>query len=144
VGGFHNVEERVFEMNKLYWVRVREQVQIAQVIVCVQALGELGFLSDKSLELDPAFIAESLVKGVSIDGCIEERDEIREAIEESAKKAVPAPKTSKVVKPAVEEVPVPTCPECGAYLVLRRGKFGEFWGCPNFIDGCRGKATIKA
>lgn len=25
-----------------------------------------------------------------------------------------------------------TCPECGSPLVLRRGKYGEFWGCSNY------------
>jgi len=29
------------------------------------------------------------------------------------------------------------CPECGARLVRRKGKFGEFWGCSLFRDtGC--------
>jgi len=29
------------------------------------------------------------------------------------------------------------CPECGAYLVKRKGKFGEFWACSMFRDtGC--------
>lgn len=130
-------------MNKpAFWIRVREQVQIAQVVVVVQGLGELGFIKDEALELDPAFIAESLVKGVDIDGCISERDEIREVVRASVKKA-PAPKASADVEPVIEEPPAPTCPECGAEMVVRHGKFGEFWGCPNFIDGCRGKASVK-
>ncbi len=29
------------------------------------------------------------------------------------------------------------CPQCGAEMVRRRGKYGEFYGCSNF-PGCRG------
>lgn len=31
----------------------------------------------------------------------------------------------------------PTCPECGGSMQLRRGKYGEFWGCLKYPD-CRG------
>lgn len=24
------------------------------------------------------------------------------------------------------------CPRCGGRLVLRKGKYGEFWGCENY------------
>ena len=38
---------------------------------------------------------------------------------------------------------VPTCPKCGAAMVLRTAKNGpnagnKFWGCSGFKDGCRG------
>ncbi|KDE39839.1 DNA helicase IV [Nitrincola lacisaponensis] len=35
---------------------------------------------------------------------------------------------------------VPICPKCGAELTLRKGKYGEFWGCRNYRqegDACR-------
>lgn len=34
----------------------------------------------------------------------------------------------------------PICPKCGAELVLRKGKYGEFWGCRNYRqedESCR-------
>lgn len=27
---------------------------------------------------------------------------------------------------------IPTCPECGAEMTRRKGKYGEFWGCRNY------------
>jgi len=30
-----------------------------------------------------------------------------------------------------------TCPECGGKLAIRNGKFGEFFGCSNFKNGCK-------
>lgn len=33
----------------------------------------------------------------------------------------------------------PTCPKCGAEMVLREGRFGQFWGCRNYrkeVLGC--------
>jgi predicted RNA-binding Zn-ribbon protein involved in translation (DUF1610 family) len=132
-------------MSKAFWIRVREQVQIAQVVVVVQGLGELGFLRDEALELDPSFVAESLVKGVDIDGCAEdEREDIRQVVQASVKTPTPTVKPKKAVEPVADEPPSPKCPECGETMVVRRGKYGDFYGCPNFIDGCRGKATIKA
>lgn len=42
--------------------------------------------------------------------------------------------------------PVPSCPECGAKMVLRRPRPGEkwdtFWGCNRYPD-CRGKRAIN-
>ncbi len=35
------------------------------------------------------------------------------------------------------------CPECGARMVLRKGKFGKFYGCSRFPE-CRGVCSIKA
>lgn len=35
---------------------------------------------------------------------------------------------------------VPVCPKCGADMVLRHGRYGEFWGCKNYRhegEGCR-------
>lgn len=29
------------------------------------------------------------------------------------------------------------CPECGVRMVPRNGKFGKFWGCPNYPK-CKG------
>lgn len=40
---------------------------------------------------------------------------------------------------ALGKLPVrqtPLCPACGRSLVLRKGKFGTFWGCSGF-PGCR-------
>jgi len=34
---------------------------------------------------------------------------------------------------------VPVCPKCGAEMVQRKGRYGEFWGCKNYRgseDGC--------
>jgi ssDNA-binding Zn-finger/Zn-ribbon topoisomerase 1 len=39
-------------------------------------------------------------------------------------------------------VPKKKCPECGAKLVKRRSKYGEFWGCSKFTE-CRGKESIR-
>jgi DNA helicase-4 len=32
------------------------------------------------------------------------------------------------------------CPQCGGWMVKRSGRYGDFYGCTNFSDGC--KATI--
>ena len=37
---------------------------------------------------------------------------------------------------------IPICPSCGGHLVKRNGQYGEFYGCANFRDGCRGTATL--
>lgn len=34
------------------------------------------------------------------------------------------------------------CPQCGAVMVRRKGKFGEFYGCSNF-PGCRGTRKLQ-
>ena len=34
----------------------------------------------------------------------------------------------------------PSCPKCDVKMVVRRGRRGAFWGCPNFgRQGCRQK-----
>lgn len=33
------------------------------------------------------------------------------------------------------------CPECGAKMILRNGKFGEFYGCTKF-PGCKGSRNL--
>lgn len=38
---------------------------------------------------------------------------------------------------AVENVPTPTCPTCNGPMRLRKGKFGDFWGCMSYPN-CRG------
>jgi DNA helicase-4 len=35
------------------------------------------------------------------------------------------------INPACE-LWTPTCPKCGAEMVLREGRFGAFWGCRNY------------
>ena len=30
-----------------------------------------------------------------------------------------------------------SCPECGGYLIKKEGKFGAFWSCDNYKDGCK-------
>ena len=40
------------------------------------------------------------------------------------------------------EAGTPTCPQCGGRLVKRNSNYGEFWGCSNFRNGCRGKLTL--
>lgn len=30
-----------------------------------------------------------------------------------------------------------TCPKCGKPLSKKEGKFGPFWGCSGFKEGCR-------
>ena len=30
-----------------------------------------------------------------------------------------------------------TCPKCGKPLMLRKGQYGDFYGCTGFRDGCR-------
>jgi len=38
----------------------------------------------------------------------------------------------------------PPCPQCSAPMVSRKGKNGEFWGCLNFIHGCKGSCQMEA
>lgn len=38
--------------------------------------------------------------------------------------------------------PAPPCPDCGAKMVKRNGKNGEFYGCSNFRKGCRGTRRV--
>lgn len=40
--------------------------------------------------------------------------------------------TKMDVIPKNTEPPQDTCPRCGGRLILRRGKFGQFYGCSNF------------
>jgi len=37
------------------------------------------------------------------------------------------------------KVSAPTCPNCGIGMVIRKGKFGMFWGCAAYpmCDGIR-------
>ena len=35
-----------------------------------------------------------------------------------------------------------TCPECGQPMIIRRGKWGAFWGCSTY-PRCRGKRNIE-
>ena len=35
----------------------------------------------------------------------------------------------------------PACPRCGAMMVQRDGRYGEFWGCPGF-PRCHGTRPI--
>jgi restriction system protein len=45
----------------------------------------------------------------------------------------------------IKTKPVPTCPECGAMMILRRPKpdddWSPFWGCMDYPD-CRGTRDI--
>jgi len=34
------------------------------------------------------------------------------------------------------------CPKCQTEMSLKRGPFGEFYGCPNF-PMCKGKTSLK-
>lgn len=36
---------------------------------------------------------------------------------------------------------IPTCPVCGASMVLRSGRYGEFYGCTNY-PSCKGKRSL--
>lgn len=36
-----------------------------------------------------------------------------------------------------------TCPNCGGELVQRNGRKGPFWGCSNYINGCRFTASME-
>lgn len=38
----------------------------------------------------------------------------------------------------------PPCPQCSAPMVARKGKNGEFWGCLNFVHGCKGSCQMEA
>lgn len=37
----------------------------------------------------------------------------------------------------------PNCPECSELMVRRSGKYGKFWGCPNF-PRCRGTRSMNS
>jgi len=36
-----------------------------------------------------------------------------------------------------KKVKMPLCPDCGATMGLRKGKYGSFWGC-NMYPNCMG------
>lgn len=45
-------------------------------------------------------------------------------------------------KPEMDSVQTTvTCPKCGSPMVLRKGTWGEFWGCSMFPN-CRGKRQV--
>jgi len=35
------------------------------------------------------------------------------------------------------------CRKCGAHMVLRNGKYGQFWGCSNYKNGCKNIVQYK-
>ena len=37
----------------------------------------------------------------------------------------------------------PICPNCGGRMFIRKGEWGEFWGCENYSNGCRAKKNIQ-
>ena len=53
-------------------------------------------------------------------------------------RTVAVPGTSGVAgSAATGDVSTPTCPTCAGPMRLRKGKFGDFWGCMNY-PACRG------
>ena len=40
-----------------------------------------------------------------------------------------------------KKVKMPLCPDCGAPMALRKGKFGSFWGC-NMYPNCMGTKKL--
>jgi DNA helicase-4 len=34
---------------------------------------------------------------------------------------------------------MPICPDCNGSLLLRESKYGQFWGCENYRNGCTHK-----
>jgi DNA topoisomerase-1 len=36
---------------------------------------------------------------------------------------------------------IPRCPQCDSDMVLKKGKFGEFWSCTKFPD-CKGTRNV--
>lgn len=35
-----------------------------------------------------------------------------------------------------------TCPDCGGGMVIKTGKYGSFWGCPEYPK-CRGTKPLR-
>jgi len=79
----------------------------------------------------------------------DEEGNILPATTDEEKVVKPKKKSLLPPKPPVleeeESVELPACPICRAQMKLIDGRYGPFWGCPNFPQsrgGCRGKRSF--
>lgn len=60
------------------------------------------------------------------------------ASKEETKEHIQEVKTT--IKETKKKIKAGTCPKCGGELVLRKGKYGKFYGCSNYPK-CRFTVT---
>ena len=53
------------------------------------------------------------------------------------KKVLPTPASTDI-----KNLEIPDCPKCGKKMKLRKGKYGQFFGCSDYPN-CTGTAKIK-
>lgn len=63
---------------------------------------------------------------------------------QSDRKANVVPEKQKVetIEKTETDISIPTCPTCGSKMVLRKGKYGKFYGCSRY-PRCRGTRNYK-
>jgi len=66
---------------------------------------------------------------------------IKESIENDISAKVLKEKSS--AKQINQRTDVPNCPKCGAKMVIRKGEYGEFYGCTRYNEGCKGNLKIE-
>lgn len=125
---------------KQVWVRQLDAARQAQIAVVVEILGELEYLKPEAVELDPALVADCVIKNVDLNGVIRDLDEAHEP-ELPAAPAVPV----RDEQPNDEH---PVCPKCGDEMTVRTVKNGaragaNFWGCLSY-PACKGTVSIEA
>ncbi len=107
----------------------------------------LGFSVEETIRAYvPAMVDEAMTRALEekLEGIMfgkvdkeevveEARERVVEIVEEFRKKEEAIGKAlAKALKEGERAKQVGTCPECGAPLVVRRGKFGSFVGCSNY------------
>jgi len=127
---------------KQVWIRQMDAARAAQIAVVVEILGELDYLRSEAVEIDPAIVADCVIKNVDLNGVIRDLEESHE------EDVVPAKvKGDRFVdRVSVEEQP--TCPRCGGEMTVRVVKNGaragsRFLGCTHYPD-CKGTASIES
>lgn len=61
---------------------------------------------------------------------------------DGVKKYIPKNKDKQSGDATLQQTSSENCPLCGNKMYLRKGKFGEFWGCSKY-PACKGTRKIK-
>lgn len=118
---------------KPVFVRQLDAARQAQIAVVCEILAELGFIVPDAVDIDPAMLAECVIRGVDVNGVI---TDIAEA------------HTEEPAAPGSSEFDSPACPKCGSPMALRTVKNGprsgsQFLGCIQYPE-CRGTRSIES
>jgi hypothetical protein len=130
---------------KQVWIRQMDAARQAQIAVVVEILGELGYFRHEAAELDPALVAECIVRNVDFDGVIRDLDEAHESTTVTGTADTGKGGSDSVERIDVEKIP--DCPRCGGEMTVRVVRNGpragaRFFGCLAY-PACRGTAQIE-